>query len=482
MLTSRFELTVTNATAFGQGTTEDGVGAPAPLAVAVAGGLVLTGLVFWLCCPFPSPGALTWTDLGDCAAGYMVAALAAYSILLRVGYRLFGDQLELPFPRVMYQTWASAGFAPLLALLEHQHSPWITVVPVVVAVQITIFLRHATSIQEGSASSEPIEEHGLLLQGCEVGATREIRPALITSIVFQFGAGLLALGCDLLAGMCFAAAIVYPTWKLAGRAPVRSDSLKGAGRFLQFLRKSLLPMTLVALALLPYLRNPALAESFVRLLKLKIHKPVPVAPLRRGSFYSGLILLPPTKPIKQLLRLPSQAATAAFGSTLRRPLEIEFDGVYWYFQPPDERPLPDAPIVHGNPARDTIRSTVNEPVAMVANQTLNQAIAVTCCRALRVEIIDGEGSLGPIHLEVILKNTGVQRSAPALSLGDLPVPSSAEHHEWIAQHPVDETLTFLFPRTTRLKEFDEITIAVRPSNYLADRGAHIAIQRFTLVP
>jgi hypothetical protein len=47
---------------------------------------------------------------------------------------------------------------------------------------------------------------------------------------------------------------------------------------------------------------------------------------------------------------------------------------------------------------------------------------------------------------------------------------------------VNETLTFPFPKYARLKEFNEIKVAVKPFNDRAERGARIAIQKFTLVP
>jgi hypothetical protein len=175
-----------------------------------------------------------------------------------------------------------------------------------------------------------------------------------------------------------------------------------------------LPIALTGLALFPFLNNAAIAGSFIRLLQLgngQSRQALPAgARFRRGDFYSGIVLLSPTKPVKQLM-VPPKAAKSTFRNNLTKPLEIEFDGVYWYFQPPDERPHSDAPIVHGNPTRDTIHSTDHEPVIMVANQALNQSVAVTCCRALRVEIISGEGSLGPIDLEIILKNTAALKGA-----------------------------------------------------------------------
>ncbi len=101
---------------------------------------------------------------------------------------------------------------------------------------------------------------------------------------------------------------------------------------------------------------------------------------------------------------------------------------------------------------------------------------------MHVEVIDSEGSFGPIHLEITLKHTTVQKGARALSLGSVLVPLSAEPLVWLARHPANEMLTFPFPRNAQLKAFNEITVAVKPLNDRVPRGAHLAIRKFTLVP
>jgi hypothetical protein len=385
----------------------------------------------------------------------------------------------------MYQTWVSASWVPVLALLEHQRSAWVTMVPVIMAAQTVVGLRNISRQQKQIIDFEPTKEHLLFSQGYGFGSSRKIRPALITSLAFECGIVLLLIRQHLFAGIWLAGAVVYPVWKLSGKAPDQSESTKGARTLARLIPRMLLPLALTASALVPFLKDAAIASSFTRLLQLAFSQPRPIlasTPQPRGNFFSGLILLTPTKPIKELVRPPVQASKASFGSTLSKPLEIKFDGVYWYFDPIDQRPRPDAPTVHGDPVRNTIHSTYNEPVRMMANQILNQTIPVTCCRALRVEISDGEGSLGPINLEIDLRNTAVQNGARTLSLGNVLVPSSAERHDWIARHPVNEMLTFPFPRTARLKEFNEIMVAVKPVNDRAERGAHIAIRKFTLVP
>jgi hypothetical protein len=485
MLSRQLEIAATDGSGGGVVGIEETTGVPAPLAFATAGGLFLTELIVWLCCSSTSSASLSWAGLGAYAAIYLIAALAIYAIVLRVLYRLFGDQIERPFREIMYQTWSPALWLPLLALLEHQRSPWVTAVPLIIAVQITLFLRNVTRKREQIVDLEPMEEPLLFSQRDGTDSPRRIRPALMTSIAFECGISLLLIRQHLFAGMWFASAVVYPVWKLSGKAPDESESANGVRKLVTLIARMLLPLALTASALVPFLKDAAVAGPFTRLLQFAFNEPRPVlasTPQHRGNFFSGLILLTPSKPIKELVTLPAEASKTSFGHALTKPLEITFDGVYWYFDPFDERPRPDAPTVHGDPVRNTIRSTYNQAVRMMAHQILDQTIPVTCCRALRVEISNGEGSLGPINLEMVLSNTAIQKGARTLSLGNMFVPLSTERHDWLAQHPIDETLSFPFPKTARLNEFNEITVAIKPFNDRTERGAHIAIKKFTLVP
>lgn len=70
-------------------------------------------------------------------------------------------------------------------------------------------------------------------------------------------------------------------------------------------------------------------------------------------------------------------------SSLRsKPVIIPFDGAYWYFKQPDQRPKDDAPTVRGDPLSKNIRSNMR-PLSMEAHQNLNTSIKVDFCRTLR---------------------------------------------------------------------------------------------------
>lgn len=467
-----------------------GVKLPEPVAgdssllmIAVVAGLVLTSLAFRLCCIFPAPRSLSWAGLAAYAVIANVAALIMYSVTLSILCRIFGDQLEASFLRIARKTWRAALWAPPLILLNHGHSPWVAAVAPAMAAQALVLLRGIQCEAELEPQANAAQHQPLFLAVNASVEARNIQPALITSIAFQCGAGLLLLGQAFFAGICFACASVYPVWKLVGRSLVEPVYATGAVPLRRLLVQVFLPLGMTALTLLPSLKATEITGMFARLLRpAATRAALPLSLRHKGNFFSGLILLSSPKTVKQSTVPPIPSSKESMGRTLNRPLEIEFDGVYWYFEPVNGHPLADAPTVHGDPTKNAVHSTYGEPVAMVANQSLSQSLAMTCCKAIRVEILDGEGKLGPIRLEVILKSRAGRTPVRELSLGEVLVPMSAEPHAWITMHPVAETLIFPFPRKSPFSAFDEITVVVKPANERVERGAHIAIRKFTLVP
>jgi hypothetical protein len=117
---------------------------------------------------------------------------------------------------------------------------------------------------------------------------------------------------------------------------------------------------------------------------------------------------------------------------------------------------------------------------MVANQSLGEAISMRCCRSIRVEVVSREDSLGPVLLEVILRDASDKKGVRSVSLGNVLLPSTAAMHG--VGHATDETLTFPFPKSGQQDFFNAITVAIKPLHENAARGAHIAIQKFVLMP
>jgi len=456
----------------------------ASFVTVVSGGLSVSALVLWIWFPPPSPATLSWHGLALFAAIYIAATVALHLVGLGILYWLLGGQLELPIGEIARRSWPATVWMPLWTLSGHQHSPWVAVISIVIAAQTAVCLRHLVGNDGPEADTRPMQES--LLSGAGYGqrTTGKGKAAFLTAIAFQCGLGLFLLGQYMFSGVWLAGAIVYPIWKLSQRRPERLNAATRARNALRWTAKLLLPVALTACALVPYAKNAAIAAAFARWLGLQwsgAQPTVKMEPLHRGSSFSGIILMPPVKPVKHLVAPSPASAVLAVGKVMSKPIEIEFDGVYWYFEPADDGPLADAPKVRGDASKSTIRSTHDAPVAMVANQSLGEAISMRCCRSMRVEVVSREDSLGPVLLEVILRDASDRKGARSVSLGNVLAASTATHRLGAAG-ATDETLTFPFPKSEQLDSFNAITVAIKPLHERAPRGAHIAIQRFVLMP
>jgi len=195
--------------------------------------------------------------------------------------------------------------------------------------------------------------------------------------------------------------------------------------------------------------------------------------------YESVILWP--VPPKKQFAAPLPPAISPFGDNRSKPLVIQFDGVYWYFQPPGQRPGPEAHQAHGSPTAVDIQANNFAPLTMEAHQNLAAAIRLARCRALQVEIENRDNRPGAIALGVLLANSATP-AEPSLYLGEQPILSTQSAHFAEKSSPRDEVLRFAIPANTKLRKFDEITVVVLPDIEHAQIGAKIAIRQFELIP
>jgi hypothetical protein len=240
------------------------------------------------------------------------------------------------------------------------------------------------------------------------------------------------------------------------------------------------------IALIPFLRHSRFAVGLSAFLSAgRVNASGPPLPevarsLVPGSYYSGVILVLPPKPREEIIP-PAPVSHTQFSTVRSKPAIIPFDGAYWYFKRPDQRPKADAPIVRGDPTKANILSTDFQPLSMEAHQYLDTPIKADCCSAIRLAIRNADDRPGAIFIEVLLKDTA-SKVSPAQSLGSLVLPSSEERHISLNRPPVDEVLSFPFPPGAHGKQFDEIIVAIKPAKERARTGAHTAVQHFELVP
>ena len=199
-----------------------------------------------------------------------------------------------------------------------------------------------------------------------------------------------------------------------------------------------------------------------------------------GTAYSGVILMLPPKPHQEIVP-PVRPDGLHLAGALAKPIVIPFDGAYWYFKRPDTRPKPDARVQRGDPLKANIRSTDRIPLVMEAHQVLPSFNMTDCCTALRVELVNADNRPGAITIEIWLRDTSM-KSALALSLGSVVIPSSKALSISLKRSPINEVLTFRFPPGAHGSKFDEITLMIRPAWERALAGSQVAIQNFVLVP
>ena len=128
-----------------------------------------------------------------------------------------------------------------------------------------------------------------------------------------------------------------------------------------------------------------------------------------------------------------------------------------------------------------IKSTDFQPLSMEAHQYLGTPIKMDCCNAIRLAIRNADDRPGAIYMEILLKDT-TSKGSSTQSLGSLVVPSSEGRHMSLNRPTVQEVLSFSLPQGVRGKQFDEITVVIKPAKERARAGAHIAVQHFELVP
>jgi len=196
--------------------------------------------------------------------------------------------------------------------------------------------------------------------------------------------------------------------------------------------------------------------------------------------YTSVILWPPALRVTRLYftaALPAKRDAAL----LKQPMEIPFDGPYWYFEPPDDEPGPMAHVAHGLPTQGDVNLTSADggPLRMEAVQRLAQPIALACCSELDVALTNADTQAGPVHLGVLLSDTSVPNQ-PSVLLG---FQELASNGTGFAASPVGlpQSAHFTITPSRALRRFNRITVVVIPS-IDAWRGAKIAIQGFTLIP
>lgn len=197
------------------------------------------------------------------------------------------------------------------------------------------------------------------------------------------------------------------------------------------------------------------------------------------SGYQSIILWPPQEKKQIVAPIPQPTPLLAPGHT--KPLVIPFDGAYWYFQPPNRGPSPNAHQARGTPLAIDIQAHNFISLIMQAHQKLGVAIPLTHCREIQLGLLNRENRTGILNVAMFLTD-GRAPGRPQLYLGQQPVVSSLPDRYTVKSLPVSETIHFSTPQKAKIHQFDEITIMILPDGERNNTGPKVAIEQFALLP
>jgi hypothetical protein len=441
------------------------------ITLPLAASLVVTGGAMVLACQFELGSTLSWGGLLVfplvCAA--IAACLHVFTVVVVRG--MLDRRESLATWPLLYGTWIPVVWVPALAVLGKDRSMWVVVVLPVMAALIAALL-HRWASREDDWYVVDGDLQSLFMVPDAATLRQTLLPALVAALAAEGGVMALAGRRDWGAGCLLAVACVLPVWRFPRKRAAR------LGR--RGVVSSATALLVMAIALLPFLKHGAGHAALDALLQREQMKaasakaPVP----HPGAGYSGVILLLPPKPREAVLPPPPNSSSTA---TQAKPLLIKFDGAYWYFKEPDERPRRDARIVHGDPLKAHINSTNELALLMEAHQAILPAVKLSCCSAVEVNVANADVRSGEIFVEVLLRDTEA-KGKPAISLGTQVIPSSTAPSIAFDRPTVHETLTFRIPRNARAKLCSEITVKIKPSRDRERAASQVSVESFVLVP
>lgn len=195
--------------------------------------------------------------------------------------------------------------------------------------------------------------------------------------------------------------------------------------------------------------------------------------------YQSVILWP--FPEKTKIVAPVEPRDPHLDLRTRQPLVLRFRGSYWYLQPPDSRPGPNAHRAQGSPLAVHIAASNDDPVVMEAHQDLAAPVRLSRCREIQVDIDNFDNRPGSIALAVVLGDATAP-GKPTLYLGQQSLATTEPANFVVKTSPISESVRFAIPDSTKIREFSEITVLLLPDIEHTFVAPRIAIEQFQIFP
>jgi hypothetical protein len=443
--------------------------------LALATGLNLAFAVCSLTSKAPSPHVLSWASrLGSSLVDLVVACL----------FGAFGTWLVLPSnSRRHLRSLVLCGargwvFLPAIALLLQQESllaPLLTIVAAALmanSLSSLLLPDRAAEIARSQRTAEDLFRVEIALAPASWGVPLGLSCCL-------YGALLAALADWTLLET---ALLSVGTLLFVLRLDVRREE---AQRNWVQQRRHLGVVTVVAFCCIVLVLSASSQTSYLSLLRWRraslgprLVQQTSASEHASGGFHT-IVLWPMQKKERSIIAPPLQRGGASPGITKR--WSIPFDGPYWYFKFSGESPGPNTRTTHGDPLKVNVRSTDEMPLLMEAHQQLSKPLDLTCCREMQI-VIRNDLSLGAFAVGLLLTDSHA-KGTRSQSLGVKAVnPSAAAQLGPSNSSPVEQVLTFPFPKHGVIKSFDAITVSLLPDARHRTAGRRVAVERFILIP
>jgi hypothetical protein len=117
---------------------------------------------------------------------------------------------------------------------------------------------------------------------------------------------------------------------------------------------------------------------------------------------------------------------------------------------------------------------------MEAHQDLSDPIDMACCREIQV-VFKNDLSMGTSGVGISLSSSH-SKDHVSQNLGVKYVALDGVGRRLADTSLIEETLSFPFPKATKIRQFDRITVTLFPDQKYLTAGRKVAIERFVMIP
>jgi hypothetical protein len=429
----------------------------------------------------PESHTLSWTTIFFRSIKYIALATAGGAIGTSIPW--FFLKIKPSFSLAFLSKIVAVGwiFFPCIILFYRRQSPWMFLALALTTVASAFSLRRlfpVTTEPDQRKLPDSYTSDLPSLYGLPIATFRPVR-AFFIAICAQAALLLAIADRPFPAGILLSICLSLLVWRWSA---LDTSAVKQFAGSRQSTLLCAFALFLTVLALIPWI---AATGGALRGAHNTSNKPPPAAhrsmePDNRGSEYIGVILWPPPAKKREITPPVPHVQSFATGRA-SKPVVIPFDGPYWYFKAPSEKPGPRAHVAHGKATDVSVSSSDSPPLLMEAHQNLGQSIDLACCSEIDIAITNADNRPGKISLGLRLTDSR-SIGKPSKDLGERMILSSEAASIPLNRPPVKETLRFPISRSTTMHQFDAITIIFLPAKERARGGAKVSIQSFTLIP